>query len=72
MAATESWLLSLLRIQTVRDSINVLGDDDEWVTSLSSVFEGGKHMMERGNLLLRKQHVGLLEFDPWALSLVMK
>jgi len=34
------------------------------VTSLSDGFEGGKNILEQGNIFLRKQDEGLLEFDP--------
>jgi hypothetical protein len=34
------------------------------VTSLSDRFEGGKNILEQGNLLLQKQDEGLLQFDP--------
>jgi hypothetical protein len=49
-------------------SVDVLGNDDEWATSLGGGLKGRKDILEQRKFLLREQDEGLLEFDPLGLG----
>lgn len=46
-----------------RLAVDVLGDDDEWATSLGGNFEGGKDVLESRDVLIGEEDGGLLKVD---------